>query len=231
MTTNNQKPAFRLLILIATPKLSKKAVELYKQGNVPVQYFVHAQGTASSEVMDMLGLDGIDKNVLMCMMPKSSADEMLARLRKKLHLGMPNTGIAFTVNISGGSGRLVQIMASQQPEVKQQLLGRNELEMSENRYYMIMAIVNQGFSGAVMEAARPQGASGGTVFHSRQIGSEEAMKFWKISVQEEREVVLILARKEDKLSIMQAIGQKCGTQSEAQGIVFSLPVDESVGLD
>ena len=70
MTTNNQKPAFRLLILIATPKLSKKAIELYKQENVPVQYFVHAQGTASSEIMDMLGLDGIDKNVLMCMVPR-----------------------------------------------------------------------------------------------------------------------------------------------------------------
>ena len=103
--------------------------------------------------------------------------------------------------------------------------------MSENKYYMIMAIVNQGFSGAVMEAARPVGASGGTVFHSRRIGTEEAMKFWKISVQEERECVLILAKKEDKLSIMQAIGRKCGVQSEAQGIVLSLPVDESIGLD
>lgn len=82
-----------------------------------------------------------------------------------------------------------------------------------------------------MEAARPEGASGGTVFHSRRIASEETMKFWKISVQEEREVVMILARKEDKLSIMQAIGQKCGVKSEAQGVVFSLPVDESVGLE
>lgn len=231
MTTNNTKPAFRMLFLIATPKLVKKAVELFKQGNVRVQYFFRAQGTASSEVMDMIGLDGIDKNILMCMLPKFFADEMLVRLRKKLHLGMPNTGIAFTVTISGGSGRLVQIMEDSQPEKRQQFSERNELEMSENGYYMIMAIVNQGFSGAVMEAARPEGASGGTVFHSRRIGSEEAMKFWKISVQEEREVVLILARKEDKLSIMQAIGKKCGVHSEAQGIVLSLPVDESVGLD
>jgi hypothetical protein len=231
MTINHTKPAFRMLFLIATPKLVKKAMDLFKQGNVPVQYFCHAQGTASSEVMDMLGLDGIDKNILMCMMPKAFADEMLGKLRKKLHLGMPNTGIAFTVTISGGSGRLVQIMENLLPEKKQQLSEREEPEMSENKYYMIMAIVNQGFSGAVMEAARPVGASGGTVFHSRRIGTEEAMKFWKISVQEERECVLILAKKEDKLSIMQAIGQKCGVQSEAQGIVLSLPVDESVGLD
>ncbi len=57
------------------------------------------------------------------------------------------------------------------------------------------------------------------------------MKFWKISVQEEREVVIILAGKEDKLAIMQEIGKKCGMQSKAQGIVMSLPVDSVVGLD
>ena len=82
-----------------------------------------------------------------------------------------------------------------------------------------------------MNAARPKGASGGTVFHSRRIGNQEAMKFWKISVQEEREVVLILAQKEDKLAIMQEIGRQCGMNSKAQGIVMSLPVDGIAGLD
>ncbi len=50
-------------------------------------------------------------------------------------------------------------------------------------------------------------------------------------MQQEREVVIILAQKEDKLAIMQAIGQKCGMQSPAQGVVMSLPVDEIAGLD
>ena len=50
-------------------------------------------------------------------------------------------------------------------------------------------------------------------------------------MQEEREVVIILATKEDKLAIMQEIGRKCGMQSKAQGVVMSLPVDGIVGLD
>lgn len=231
MTTNYKKTAFRLLLLIATPKLVGKAVELLKQGSVPVQYMFHAQGTASSEVMDMLGLDGIDKNVLMCMIPKFYADELLQKLRRKLHLGMPNTGIAFTIKMSGSSGHLLQLMEEVQTEEKPKHEEKEYLPMAGNEYYMIMAIVNQGYSGEVMEAARPEGASGGTVFHSRRIGSEETMKFWKISVQEEREVVLILAGKEDKLTIMQAISKRCGINTEAQGIILSLPVDTIVGLD
>lgn len=231
MTANNKKQAFRLLFLIATPKLVKKAVDLFKQEKVPVQYLFHAQGTASSEVMDMLGLDGIDKTVMMCMLPKAFADEMLRKLQKKLHLGMPNTGIAYTVAMSGASGYLLQLMEAAHSNDESQLVERNDSGMTNIEFYMVMAIVDQGFSGDVMEAARPKGASGGTVFHSRRVSSEEAMKFWKISVQEEREVVIILVRKEDKLPIMQAIGEKCGSQSPAHGIVMSLPVDGIVGLD
>lgn len=226
-----KKAAFRMLFLIATPKLVTKAMRLFKEENVPTQYIFHAQGTASNEVMDMLGLDGVDKNILMSMMPKGFAEEMLKKLRTRLHLGMPNTGIAFSVVMSGASGQIIQLIEKLEPEKKHYLLERSEAEMNDNEYSMIMAIVNQGFSEDVMNAARSQGASGGTVFHSRRVGNEEAMRFWKISVQEEREVVLILARKEGKLAIMQEIGKQCGMQSKAQGIVMSLPVDSVVGLD
>ena len=231
MGDNHKIMSYRMLLLIATPKLVGKAAGLFKEGNVPIQYIFHGQGTATSEVMDMLGLDGVDKNILMAMLPKAFADEMLKKLRKRLHLGMPNTGIAFTLLMSGSSGHLVQLMEGLEPEEKKRLLERKEADMTENAYSLIMAIVNQGFSEEVMNAARPQGASGGTVFHSRRIGNEEAMKFWKISVQEEREVVLILAQKEDKLAIMQEIGRQCGMNSKAQGIVMSLPVDGIAGLD
>ena len=50
-------------------------------------------------------------------------------------------------------------------------------------------------------------------------------------MQEEKEAVLILTRAESKLAIMQAICDSCGLQSEAQGIVLSLPVDRVVGLE
>ena len=231
MTEMRKKASFRLLFLIATPKLVNKAVALLKEGDIPTQYLIHGQGTASSQGMDMLGLDGVDKNRLMGMMPKAFADGMLIKLRKKLHLGMPNTGIAFTLPLSGSSGRVVQLMEGLEAEDRPRLLERRESGMTENEYSMIMAIVNQGFSEDVMNAARPKGASGGTVFHSRRIGNEEAMKFWKISVQEEREIVIILAQKEDKKAIMQAIGENCGMESKAQGIILSLPVDGIVGLE
>ena len=52
MTANCKNSAFRMLFLIATPKLVNKGIDLFKKGNIPVQYVFHAQGTATSEIMD-----------------------------------------------------------------------------------------------------------------------------------------------------------------------------------
>lgn len=227
---SNKKPAFRILFLIATQKLAHKAAELLKEEAVPVQYIMYAQGTASSEVMDLLGLGGVEKDLMLSLMPKALADILLKKMKKTLHLGMPNTGIAFTVAVAGCSGHTVRLMETMQPKEEERVSRRDEWEHMEHNYSAVVAIVNQGYSEEVMNAARPMGATGGTVFHSRRIGSEEAQKFWGISIQEEREVVLILAEKDKKKEIMKAVNQACGMQSEARGIVLSFPVDEMTGL-
>ena len=62
--------------------------------------------------------------------------------------------------------------------------------MQENDYQIIVALVNQGYSEEVMAAARPAGAAGGTVLHSRRVGAEEALSQWGFSLQEEKEAVI-----------------------------------------
>lgn len=230
MKNNFSKPSYAALFLITAPKLTKKASEMFKEAHVPTQYHFRARGTASSEMMDVLGLGSIEKNVIMSFMPKAFADKMLTKLQKELHLGLPDSGIAFTVSISGANGRMIKLIESLHENGNEIFTERDGYEMAESGYALIMAIVNQGCSEEVMDAAKPAGASGGTVFHSRRVGSEEAMKFWGITIQPEREVVMILAEKEDKLQIMQAIVEKCGMQTKGHGIVFSLPVDATAGL-
>ena len=58
---------------------------------------------------------------------------------------------------------------------------------------VILCIVNNGFSEAVMDAAREAGARGGTVIHARGTANKDAELFFNISIQPEKEVVMILA--------------------------------------
>ena len=68
---NTKKLSFQLLTLITTPKLAEEAAEMFKQGALPLQYRFNAEGTASSEIMDILGLGSIDKCVLISSLASS----------------------------------------------------------------------------------------------------------------------------------------------------------------
>ena len=81
-----------------------------------------------------------------------------------------------------------------------------------------------------MEAAKSAGAGGGTILHSRQVGNDEVNEFWGMSVQDEKEIVLIISDMENKVKIMQAINEKCGVSSSAKGIVMALPIDSVIGI-
>ena len=95
---------------------------------------------------------------------------------------------------------------------------------------LIVCIVNAGFSDAVMEAARACGAGGGTVIHARGTANKEAETFFKITIQPEKEAVMILVPSLIKDDVLHALYGKVGLQTPGQGIAMALPVDGVVGL-
>ena len=97
-------------------------------------------------------------------------------------------------------------------------------------YEMIVCIVNSGYSDAVMSAAREFGAKGGTVLGARGTANQEAETFFKITIQPEKEVVLILVPAKIKDDILHAIYKEVGLATPGQGIAFTLPVENAVGL-
>lgn len=94
----------------------------------------------------------------------------------------------------------------------------------------MLAIVNRGCSEQVMEAARPAGARGGTVILARRVGYEDVQNMLGFTLQPEKEIVAILLPQEQKLPVMQAINREAGLKTDCQGVLFSLPVDDIMGL-
>ncbi|MDE6275052.1 MAG: P-II family nitrogen regulator [Clostridia bacterium] len=99
-----------------------------------------------------------------------------------------------------------------------------------NNYEMVMCIVNAGFSELVMDAAREEGARGGTVIHARGTANKDAEQFFHIAIQPDKDIVLILVPSDIKDNVLHAIYRNAGLNSEGKGIAFSLPVDDVVGI-
>ena len=101
--------------------------------------------------------------------------------------------------------------------------------MSEKRCELIITIVSRGFTESVMDAAKRNGATGGTILHARGTGAKEIEKFFGVTITPEKEVVLLLVKAQDSAGIMKAICRDAGLMSQAHGLSFSLPVDGVVG--
>lgn len=100
----------------------------------------------------------------------------------------------------------------------------------DKKYELILCIVNTGFSENVMEAAKEEGARGGTVIHARGTANKEAEEFFHITIQPDKEIVMILVSADIKDKVLHAIYRQAGLKSEGQGIAFSLPVNNVVGI-
>ena len=95
---------------------------------------------------------------------------------------------------------------------------------------LVVTVVASGFSNQVMEAAKTAGAEGATIFNARGNGIHETDSILGVSIQPEKEVILIVVRKNIRKKVMREICKNSGLNEEGKGLVFSLPIDEIGGV-
>lgn len=232
MNEQLKKAALKLLVVIIDAEKVKSLKEVYQKAQIHLHFQCRAEGTASSEMLDYLGLGGGDKVVDFCIAPASVAENLLRDVSKALRLKLSGRGIGFILPLSGVSHPIFRYLDQ---DTLEKLKAKIESEVEKMKYdvthELILATINQGFSDELMEAAREAGATGGTVIRARRLGLQEVRKFWGVSLQDEKEVVAIITKKENKVEIMKAISHKCGMHTQAAGLVLALPVDSVIGLD
>jgi len=102
--------------------------------------------------------------------------------------------------------------------------------ITQNKGILIIAIVNRGSSDLVMDAARRKGARGGTLFHAHGTGNVEIEKYFGVPIQPEKEMLFIIVDPKIKDDVLLEIYKDAGLDSKGQGIVFSVELDDVIGL-
>lgn len=101
----------------------------------------------------------------------------------------------------------------------------------EFNYELIITISNIGYSDDIMKSAKKAGARGGTVVHGRGTADEETIKFFGLTIQPEKELLLIVTTVENKKDIMKIIIENHGLDTKAKALCFSMPVTETCGFN
>ena len=203
--------------------------KLYAQNGVKLHLQIAADGTASSELMDLLGLTHRERDLLVGFGDAAAVDALLNRLDDDDgYRGILRVrGIALSVPMTAVSHFLASALAVPAGSIAE---GGAHHMSNEKEYSLILVTVNQGGTDRVMQTACAAGATGGTVIRGRWVGAQRLEQFHGVSLQDEKEAVLIACARDKRNDIMDAITQNHGAHTDEQALLCALPVDRLVKL-
>ena len=210
-----------LLIIISPISEEKKFLNLLQKYKVKFSALTHGVGTASKSLMNYFGINEAEKIIIFSVLPRTNAKHILRYLKSRMKINKPGKGIALTIPISSSTKYMKAIYKGEELE---------DFKMEQSNKHLIITIANEGFAELIMNAAKKAGANGGTTINGRGLETEKIVKFLGISIEPEKDIVMILTEVEKKNAIMDEIVKSCGIKTPGAGICFSLPVENVVGL-
>ena len=197
---------------------------LYERNNLTPLITMLGNGTATPSQLGVLGLDASEKALIAAMAQGSEINTFFKQAKREMMIDVPGNGVMMSVPIkSVGGGRALAYMTNG----KELDTDKPSLDFTHE---LIVVVMNSGYTEDVMDAARAEGAGGGTVLHAKGTGAKLANRFFGVSLAEEKEVLLIAESSQRKTAIMRAIAEKMGPTTPAGAIAFSVPISEIAGI-
>jgi nitrogen regulatory protein PII len=178
------------------------------------------RGTVRSELLKKFGLVDIRKEIFITMVDDTQEDAFYDNMIRKFHLDKPHHGIAFSIPLKQCE-KLNGNKYISNPEKK----GVNKVD-----YEAIFVIVDKGSLDDVLDAAGAAGSTGGTVIHGRGSGVQEKVRLFNIEIEPEKDIILILSKKEKTEPIVNSIKDRLNIEEPGAGVIFILDVTRTLGL-
>ena len=219
--------AMKLILSIVERGQGAALVRLYRKRQAPIHIQCAGKGTATSEIMEILGLGSSEKDVVLSFAAASAAKKLLHDLDNELRGRTGGAGIVVSIPVSALNSLVANLAAYHAESLKEKEEDR-EMERTENS--LILVVCARGCTDDVMTTAKAHGARGGTVIKGRLSGRKELEQAYEVELRAEREIVAIVVPTSLRNPIMEAINTEHGLRSEAQAALCSLPIEQIVRL-
>lgn len=218
--------SYYMVITVLNRNLEEDYIEYFNKKHIVNFSTILGNGTATKSLLDYLGIEKNEKIIIQSIVAAENVKHLFSGLVSRMGINLPGTGIAMSIPVESIAGA-----ASKNYLTKgQEHIESGERSMKDMLYSMIIVILNRGCSDMVMDAARDAGARGGTVIHAKGTAKGDSSKFFGLTIAPEKELIYIATRKKDKDAIMRSISEKAGSSTDAKAVVFSVPVEDIVGL-
>ena len=213
-----------VLLSIVERDKGKKLIRELESINVKVNFQCVGLGTAPTEMMDIFGLGSRDKDIIISLGAESVIREMMANFGTTFVSHSKYGGLMIIVKTSAASRILTEILSFNIDKNSEKGDGSMKNEHHNN---LIIISVNEGYSDDVMQVARKAGATGGTVIKGRLANIEQFADIGKNDIDDEREILCILAPLKTSAQIMEEVNKEFGTTSDANGVIVAIPTEKA----
>lgn len=183
------------------------------------------KGTAQNHILEILGLDKIKKEIVLMVSDTQIEYKIHEVLIEKFHFNKPNHGIVFSIQVN-------KILGSRACKCNLKEKEEGDMRTVEKSidYEVIFTIVDRGFAEEVVDVATRAGAQGGTIINGRGSGVHENSKFFGMSIEPEKEIIMILIEKSKTDLIVSSIRENLNIDAPGKGIIFTMDVNKTSGL-
>ena len=224
----------KLLVGIINREDEMRLTEIINERATALHFSGVGHGTAHSSYMTYFGFNEIDKRMTLSLIPSRLEHEILSEIGHGLKLYLVGRGIAFTVPLSGISNIINDAIVrgserSDKASSRQSPISKKKKE-KKAMHELVIAVVDSKYTDVAIEAARSAGATGATVFHTKSVNNDKAAQTIGTTISQETDSVFFLTTLEYKTKIMEAVRDAAGLKTEGGAVIFSLPVDDLVGI-
>ena len=220
----------KLMVAIINKEDEERFTSTVNKYCTAVHFSGIGHGTARSSYRSYFGFNETEKRIVYSVVPSTLEHTILNAVGRELRLYLLGRGIAFTTPISTISNIVEDAVLSapdrELSDAKSPVSKKEKTTMHE----LVIAVVNQKYTDVAIEAARSAGATGATVFHTKSSNNAKAEQSMGTALPEQTDSIFFLTTEEYKLKIMEAVRDQAGLKTEGGAVIFSLPVDDLVGI-
>lgn len=216
-------PNDQLLVSVVRKGWGDRIVNLAKEAGARGSTVIFGRGTARNRFLQLLGLADTEKELIFTLASRGEMADIINILRSK-KLSKKNSGVGLVLSVITFLRAGTQSQSENRPEDGDLKMG--PVTQTDTKHQLICVIVNTGYGDDIMLAARKAGARGGTIVKARGTGTEQDSSFFGITIVPEKEMILILVKREIGDKIMQAIRSSKYLSEPGVGIVFKMPVED-----
>lgn len=213
-----------VLLSIVERDKGKKLIKVLESINIRMNFQCVGFGTAPTEMMDIFGLGTKDKDIVISLAAENTVKDVMADFGTSFESHTKFGGLMIILKTSAASRVVTELLSHNSNNVTERGNGAMKNEHHNN---LIIISVNEGYSDNVMQVARKAGATGGTVIKGRLAETQLIAELENTQIDEEREILVILAPLKTSKQIMEDVNREFGINSKANGIIAAIPTEKA----